>query len=233
MTNQKTVLISGGNRGIGAAAGRAFMEAGWNVSLGMRNPVLPDWANPETVDVHAYDALDAASPQVWAADVLTRFGRIDAVVANAGIMVRKTAIDATDEEFESLMNVNVNGPRRLVKACWEPLVASGSGRVVIVASLSGKRVKSAISGAYSVSKFAALGLSHAIRQAGFDKGVRATAVCPGFVATDMGVPLATATPADALTQPEDIASSIVHVVGLPNRASVSEFWVNCLLDDSY
>jgi NAD(P)-dependent dehydrogenase (short-subunit alcohol dehydrogenase family) len=230
---KKTILISGGNRGIGAAAGKAFMEAGWNVSLGMRTPALPDWADPDTVQAHAYDALDAGSPLVWAAAAREKFGRIDGVIANAGIMVRKTAVEATDEEFASLMDVNVNGPRRLVKACWDDLVASGSGRVVIVASLSGKRVKSAASGSYSVSKFAALGLSHAIRHAGFDKGVRATAICPGFVATDMGLPLAGTTPGETLTQPEDIASSILHVVNLPNRASVSEFWVNCLLDDSY
>lgn len=233
MTTRKTILISGGNRGIGAASGKAFMQAGWSVSLGMRTPALPDWANSDAVQVHAYDAVDPASPERWAAAALERFGSIDAVVANAGIMVRKTAIEATDDEFNALMDVNVNGPRRLVKACWDQLVDSGSGRVVIVASLSGKRVKSAISGAYSVSKFAALGLSHAIRHAGFDKGVRATAICPGFVATDMGLPLAGATPTDTLTQPEDIASSILHVVTLPNRASVSELWVNCLLDDSY
>lgn len=233
MTDKKTILISGGNRGIGAASGKAFMEAGWNVSLGMSTPVMPDWADPAAMQVHAYDALDAQSPMTWAAAALAKFGRIDAVVANAGIMVRKTAVEATDEEFNSLMDVNVNGPRRLVKACWDELVATGSGRVVIVASLSGKRVKSAVSGAYSVSKFAALGLSHAIRHAGFDKGVRSTAICPGFVATDMGLPLAGTTPTDTLTQPQDIASSILHVVTLPNRASVSEFWVNCLLDDSY
>lgn len=233
MTDRKTVLISGGNRGIGAATGRAFMEAGWKVSLGMRTPLLPEWADPALIHVQAYDALAPQSPVDWAAAVLARFGRIDAVVANAGVMVRKTVVEASDEEFASLMDVNVNGPRRLVQACWDPLIASGAGRVAIVASLSGKRVKSAVSGAYSVSKFAALGLSHAIRHAGFDKGVRATAICPGFVATDMGLPLAGATPSDTLTQPEDIASSILHVVSLPNRASVSEFWVNCLLDDSY
>jgi NAD(P)-dependent dehydrogenase (short-subunit alcohol dehydrogenase family) len=233
MTEKKTVLISGANRGIGAACGKAFMEAGWNVSLGMRTPVLPEWADKDRVHVHAYDAVYPMSPQIWAAAARGKFGRIDAVVANAGIMVRKTAVEATDEEFSAMMDVNVNGPRRLVKACWDGLVESGSGRVVIVASLSGKRVKSAASGAYSVSKFAALGLSHAIRHAGFDKGIRATAICPGFVATDMGLPLAGATPTETLTQPEDIASSILHVVTLPNRASVSEFWVNCLLDDSY
>lgn len=57
MTDRKTVLISGGNRGIGAATGRAFMEAGWKVSLGMRTPLLPEWADPALVHVQAYDAL--------------------------------------------------------------------------------------------------------------------------------------------------------------------------------
>src|SRR5690606_41521504 len=79
----------------------------------------------------------------------------------------------------------VHAPRRLAKAAWEALAASGRGRVIILASLSGKRVKSAAAGSYSLSKFAAVALAHALRHAGFDKGIRATAVCPGFVATDM------------------------------------------------
>lgn len=231
MEQKRTILISGANRGIGAATAQAFMEAGWNVSLGMRSPHVPDWADDTTTQVHAYDASKPETAKLWADAAVKRFGRIDAVVANAGIMVRNSVIDATDDEFAALMDVNVNGPRLLVKACWDELVKTGRGRIVIVASLSAKRVKSAISGAYSVSKFAALGLSHAIRHAGFDKGVRSTAVCPGFVATDMGTPLASTS--DELTRPEDVASSILHIVSLPNSASVSEFWVNSLLDDSY
>ena len=144
-------MISGANRGIGAAAAKAFAEAGWNVSLGMRASVMPDWGNPETAQVHAYDALVPSSPHLWATAARERFGRIDAVVANAGVMIRKTVVEANDEEFAHLMEVIVNGLRRLVKACWDQLIACGSGRVVIVASLSGKRVKSAISGSYSVS----------------------------------------------------------------------------------
>ncbi|MFD1200035.1 SDR family NAD(P)-dependent oxidoreductase [Brucella gallinifaecis] len=231
MQQKRTILISGANRGIGAATARAFLAAGWNVSLGMRTPQMPDWADAASTQIEAYDATDPAMAKRWANAAVERFGRIDAVVANAGVMVRKSVIEATDEEFDTLMDVNVNGPRLLVKACWDELVKTGSGRVVIVASLSAKRVKSAISGSYSVSKFAALGLSHAIRHAGFEKGVRSTAICPGFVATDMGTPLASSS--DVLTRPEDVASSILHIVSLPNSASVSEFWVNSLLDDSY
>ena len=231
MEKKRTVLISGANRGIGAATAKAFLAAGWNVSLGMRNPEMPHWANETATHIYTYDASDPEIADLWAKAVVERFGRIDAVVANAGIMIRTSVVEASDEDFSALIDVNVSAPRRLVKACWSELVKTGTGRVIIISSLSGKRVKSAASGAYSVSKFAALGLSHAIRHAGFEHGVRSTAICPGLVATDMGNALAVKS--DELTRPEDIATSIVHIVGLPNSASVSEFWVNCLLDESY
>ncbi|NNU62754.1 SDR family NAD(P)-dependent oxidoreductase [Ochrobactrum soli] len=231
MEKKRTVLISGANRGIGAATAKAFLAAGWNVSLGMRNPEMPHWANETATHIHTYDASDPEIADLWAKAVVERFGRIDAAVANAGIMIRTSVVEASDEDFSALIDVNVSAPRRLVKACWSELVKTGTGRVIIISSLSGKRVKSAASGAYSVSKFAALGLSHAIRHAGFEHGVRSTAICPGLVATDMGNALAVKS--DELTSPEDIATSIVHIVGLPNSASVSEFWINCLLDESY
>jgi NAD(P)-dependent dehydrogenase (short-subunit alcohol dehydrogenase family) len=231
MEQKRTVLISGANRGIGAATAKAFLAAGWNVSLGMRSPELSIWTPDATKHLHPYDADDPHSADRWVNDAIDRFGRIDAVVANAGIMIRTPVIEASDEDFSSLMNVNVSAPRKLVRACWSELVKTGTGRVVVISSLSGKRVKSAASGAYSVSKFAALGLSHAIRHEGFAHGIRSTAICPGLVSTDMGNALVAA--ADELTRPEDVAASIVHIVSLPNSASVSEFWVNCLLDESY
>lgn len=231
MEQKRTILISGANRGIGAATAKAFLAAGWNVSLGMRNPEMSIWTNDATTHTHTYDATDLEIADLWVQAAVERYGRIDAVVANAGIMTRTSVVGASDEDFASLMDINVSAPRRLVKACWNELVKTGTGRVVIIASLSGKRVKSAASGAYSVSKFAALGLSHAIRHEGFEHGVRSTAICPGLVATDMGNALASQS--SELTRPEDVASSIAHIVNLPNSASVSEFWVNCLLDDSY
>lgn len=231
---QRTVLISGGGRGIGAATGRAMMRAGWNVSLGMRVPTLPDWASqgPGGVQACAYEATDPDAAERWVAEARARFGGIDAVVANAGIMIRKDVIVAEDEELNRLMEVHVAAPRRLAKAAWDDLAACGSGRVIIVSSLSGKRVKSAISSLYSVSKFAATGLAHALRHTGFDKGIRATAVCPGFVATDMGLPLTTRR-AEELTDPEDIGRAIRFLIELPNTSSVAEFAVNWTLEESF
>ncbi|PZQ80775.1 MAG: short-chain dehydrogenase [Ancylobacter novellus] len=231
---QRTVLISGGGRGIGAATAREMMQAGWNVSLGMRDPSLPEWATqgPGEVQACAYEATAPDAAERWVNEARARFGRIDAVVANAGIMIRKDVIAAEDEELDRLMEVHVAAPRRLAKAAWDDLAACGRGRVIIVSSLSGKRVKSAISSLYSVSKFAATGLAHALRHTGFDKGIRATAVCPGFVATDMGLPLTTRS-AEELTDPADIGRAIRFLIELPNTSSVAEFAVNWTLEESF
>ncbi|MFT3691187.1 SDR family NAD(P)-dependent oxidoreductase [Paenirhodobacter sp.] len=232
MTSTRVALISGANRGIGAAVARKLFADGWAVSLGMRRPELPNWADPERVHCFAYDALDPAAPAGWVAEATARFGRIDALVANAGISIPKSVVEIGDDEFDQLLDVNVKAPRRLAAAAWERLCETGRGRVIILASLSGKRVKSARSGAYSVSKFAALALAHGLRHAGFEKGVRATAVCPGFVATDMAAAL-TERPAELMTSPHDLARVIALLIDLPNEASVAEFCVNCQLEESF
>jgi NAD(P)-dependent dehydrogenase (short-subunit alcohol dehydrogenase family) len=194
---------------------------------------MPAWAiAPERVHLFAYDAGNVDSPDRWVAEVQQQFGGIDAVVANAGIMIPKTPVEISNDEMTELLDINVQGPRRLAVACWDALAQSGKGRVIILGSLSGKRVKSATSGSYSISKFAAVGLAHALRHTGFDLGIRATAVCPGFVATDMAMSL-TDKAGEAMTQPEDLARVIQMLIELPNEASVAEFNVNCQLEEAF
>ena len=147
-------------------------------------------------------------------------------------MIPKSVVEADDAELDAVLDVNVKAPLRLVRAAWPYLAATGRGRVVTVVSLSGKRVKSAGSGLYAMSKFAALGLAHAIRHAGWEKGVRSTAICPGFVATDMARSV-TDLPPEAMTQPEDLARIVALILELPNTASVAEIPINALLDNSY
>ncbi|MBB4008406.1 SDR family NAD(P)-dependent oxidoreductase [Allorhizobium taibaishanense] len=232
--NGAVALISGASRGIGNYAAAELLHQGWSVSLGMRQPAMPEWAagHEDRVQVMAYEAGDVEAEQRWVDAALARFGRIDALVANAGIMIPKTVIEADDDDIDALMAINVKAPRRLAKAAWKALCSTGRGRVIILASLSGKRVKSAGAGSYSLSKFAAVALAHAIRQAGFDRGIRATAVCPGFVATDMAAAL-TDRASELLTQPDDLARIIAMLIALPNSASVAEFAVNCQLEEFF
>ncbi|GGE12830.1 short-chain dehydrogenase [Aureimonas endophytica] len=232
MSDRRVALVSGASRGIGASIARRLAAEGWDLSLGLRDPdAAPGIADLAAAHRQRYDAA-AGGEEAWVEAALARFGRIDAIVANAGILIPKSVIAAEDEELDAMLAVNVKAPRRLAKAAFEALAASGRGRVVILASLSGKRVKSADSGLYAMSKFAAVALSHGIRQAGFDRGIRATAVCPGFVATDMARPIAGREDA-AMTDPDELAAVVAMLIGLSNTASVAEFHVNCQLEEFY
>ncbi len=225
----RVAMISGANRGIGAAIAARLVADGWRLSLGIREPerVAAALSAPDAL-LHRYDALDPASESAWVAATAARFGRIDAVVNNAGIMIAKSIVEASAADLDALLRVNVKAPLRLVRASWPHLAASG--RVVSIVSLSGKRVKSARAGIYAMSKFAAL--AHAIRHAGWDEGIRSTAICPGFVATDMARGL-TEIDMNAVTQPAEVARIVALVLDLPNQASISEIPINWTLEEQF
>jgi len=227
----RTALVTGASRGIGAAIADRLAAQGWNLSLGVRTPQ----SLPERFRRHHVAAHDATRPGCeapWIDGAMERFGRIDAVINNAGIIVPKTIVDIEEQEMRAMLDVNVIAPLRLVKAAWSQLSVSGSGRVVTIVSLSGKRVKHAGSGSYSVSKFAALALAHAIRHAGWDLGIRSTAICPGLVATDMAFGVTDMAPG-LMTPPEEIARIVGLVLDLPNTASIAEIPVNCKIEESF
>jgi NAD(P)-dependent dehydrogenase (short-subunit alcohol dehydrogenase family) len=224
---QKVALISGASRGIGAAVAGRLAADGWLLSLGMR---APDDAGGRFGGAHIarHDAMQKDEAE-WVAAAQERFGRIDAVICCAGIMAPETVVSVDDETLDAMFEVNVKSPRRLVRAAWPALQRAGAGRVVILASLSGKRVKSAASGAYAMTKHAAVALSHGIRQAGWEDGIRATAICPGFVDTDMARAITDFAPAD-MTAPEDVARMVGLALDMPNTASLAEMGVNCTLE---
>ncbi len=181
---------------------------------------------------HAFDASDADTATRWVAATRERFGRIDAVVNNAGV-VRSFDIESDDETaLDEMWEVNVKGPLRLVRAAFAELRRCGCGRVINIVSLSGKRVKSAGIGGYAMSKHAAAAFNHALRHAGWEHGIRATSICPGFVATDMTAAV-TSVSTDEMTQPDAVAHMVASVLVLPNTASVSELPINCVLEPDY
>lgn len=226
----RVALVSGAGRGIGRAIADHLLSRGWRLSVGLRAPV-GELAESDRLQPWHYDAR-AGGETAWADAALERFGRIDAVIANAGIMLPRTVIAGTDEELDAMWEVNVKAPRRLAQATFPALAASGRGRIVLLASLSGKRVKTPESGLYAVTKHAAVALAHALRQTGFDQGIRATAICPGFVATDMARALTDRDPAE-LTSPADVARLVEVVIDLPNTASVAELTINWQAEELY
>jgi NAD(P)-dependent dehydrogenase (short-subunit alcohol dehydrogenase family) len=224
----RVVMVSGAARGIGRAVAERLLASGFAVSAGVRDS--HDLPASNRLMTHRYDAETPASAEAWSAATAARFGRIDAVVAAAGINPMARLLDADDTALDAMWAVNVKGPKHLVRAAWPQLEASGAGRVVIVASLSGKRVANENWG-YAASKFAAVSLAHAIRREGWEKGIRATAFCPGFVATDMTACVKTY-PREEMTRPEDAAALIETLLCLPAHAVMAEMLVNCRLEAS-
>ena len=230
----RVVLVSGAYRGIGRAIARCLHDKGYSLSLGGRDLEALDRScadfEAERVQTQAYDALQPGSDAAWVEAALERFGRIDALVNNAGI-VTPARIEDGDEAFDRLWAVNVKAPLRMIRLCLPALRRASSGRIVNLASLSGKRVKNDNAG-YAMTKFAVMALSQAARRAGWDEGVRVAALCPGFVATDMTAGVQTVEKSE-MTQPEDLAELAAILLALPNTASVPEILVNYRMEDMF
>jgi len=228
-TTGRVVMVSGANRGMGAAIAARLAADGYRLSLGARRTdalaeSAPD-IEPERLLLHHHDATDLDSARNWVDATVERFGGLDVLVNNAGI-VDRTALESMDEEvLDDMWAVNVKGPLRLTRLALPHLRRSGTGRVINMASLSAKRVKGDSIVGYSMTKYALLALSHAIRQIGWDDGIRVTAVCPGPVATDMMDP-----DDDTITQPSDVADLVATMIALPNTASVSELLIGCRME---
>ncbi|MEK9723545.1 MAG: SDR family NAD(P)-dependent oxidoreductase [Rhodospirillaceae bacterium] len=222
----RVVMISGANRGIGLAIANCLAGRGYKLSLGARQPdSIPELASDAEVMTHRWDAEELATSAAWVDATMEWYGRIDAVVMNAGVELGGPLEGASEDEFDKMFAVNFKGPLRLVRAALPHLRVSGQGRLINVASLAGKRLmKHEILG-YSASKFASVSLTHAIRQAGWDDGIRATSICPGLVDTDMTAEIATPN-GQFKIEPETIAETAAYALSLPNSAVVAEILVN-------
>ena len=136
------------------------------------------------------------------------------------------------DRFDEMFEVNFMGPLRLVREALPELRKTGSGRIINVVSLAGKRPRNPKILGYSASKFAAMSLTNAIRISGWDDGVRATSVCPGMVRTRMTDEV-TVPDGEFKMEPEAIAETISYALTLPNSAAVAEILVNSRLESMF
>lgn len=233
---ERVIMVSGANRGIGLAVARRLAASGFSLSLGARDADrlatvtadLPTWR----VARFPYDATDLNMAEAWVAATWDRFGRIDGLVNNAGIARPAFTLEDVDESaLDTMWATNVKGPLRLTRLAMPHLLASGHGRVVNIASLSGKRVKNSNVG-YAMTKYALVALTHAIRRHGWDQGLRATAVCPSFVRTDLTADTDKVSPREMI-QTDDLAQLVETALNLPNNAVVAELLVNCRFEDMF
>ena len=220
--DNRIVMVSGASRGIGRTVVDRLMASGFRVSAGLRDPGRLQQS--ERLMTHRYDAGDAESPISWVKATVARWGGVDAIVNAAGINPKVRVSDEGEDELEEMWRINVKGPLRVIRAALPHLSVCGHGRVVNLGSLSGRRVGSNVG--YAMTKFAVVALTHGLRREGRAAGIRATVVCPGYVATDMTLN-DDEIPRHEMSQPSDIAHLVETALLLPNNASVSELLVHC------
>ncbi len=182
----QTVLVTGSSSGIGKATARRFQSAGWNVIATMRSPdAATELAALDRVLVVRLDVTDAASIKAAVAAGIDRFGRIDALVNNAGYGAYGP-LEAFDMAgIRRQFDTNVIGLLEVTKAVLPGLRAQGSGTIVNISSIGG-RIAFPLGALYHGTKFAVEGLSEALHYELAAVGVRVKIIEPGLVATDFG-----------------------------------------------
>lgn len=233
----RVAMVSGASRGIGEAIARRLLDDGFRLSIGVRDPdaARASFAGYEDdkLLVNRFDATDPPAAEAWVAETAARFGRIDVLVNNAGIW-RQVNFDTDDEgPLDELWEVNVKGPFRLTRQALPHLRKAGHGRIVNIASTDGLRFRDAsCSVGYTMTKHALVAMSHAARFAGWEDGVRVTALCPGAVATDLVAGVPGVTPLSERLAPETVAHMVSMILGLPDNASVAELPINTRLEST-
>jgi len=182
----KVAIVSGAGTGIGAATARAFAREGAKVVVtGRRAEPLEAVAGEIDGRAVAGDTSDDDHVRAAVAEARDAFGGLDIVVANAGLGFGGAAADVDDERWQQTLDVNLTGAFRLVRAAIPSLVERGGGSIVLVSSVSAL-VSGTDGAAYVTSKAAMLGLARSIAVDYGPSGIRANALCPGWVETPMG-----------------------------------------------
>lgn len=194
MTNSRVVLITGGNRGIGYAIAQEFISGGHKVAVTVRSGSGPEGALSVKADVLDPQSLDAAIAQVE-----SELGPVEVLVANAGITKDSLLLRMSDEDFEEVINTNLNGVFRVLKRATKSMIKNRFGRVILIGSVVGL-LGSPGQINYSASKSALVGMARSLSRELGGRGITANVVAPGFIDTDMTSELTEAQQKDYLSR---------------------------------
>lgn len=216
----KAFAITGATAGIGEALARRLVAEGASVALGARRVDRLDVLVAELGDAAVaveMDVRDVEGSQRLVGTAIDRFGRLDGIVANAGIGVYGGIMDPTDDQVRDMVDVNVTGTVWPIRAAVPHLRAAGGGDVVIVSSVAGLRGEG-FEAVYAATKFAQVGLAGGLDRELRKENIRVTSINPGGVATEfaMGTGREPGMPGlDDMLRAEDVADAIVTVLRQP------------------
>lgn len=221
----RTVLITGGSRGIGRAAVIQFAEAGWQVAFNYRQhrkdaEILTDALTAEgyTVLPVCCDITDREQVTTFVRVAEETFGTIDVLVNNAGVGQQKLFTDLTEQDWDTIFNVNVKGVFHTSQAVLPGMIRQKKGCIINVASMWGETGASC-EAHYSAAKAAVIGLTRALAKEVGLSGIRVNCVSPGVINTDMNAlldrtaldSLAEETPLARIGTPEEVANVIAFL----------------------
>jgi 3-hydroxybutyrate dehydrogenase len=175
----EVAIVTGAASGIGRAVSERLVSDGWDV---LAVDLEPDPAGPG--EPFAADLTTREGNRASVAAALERFGRLDAVVPNAGFQHVAPVEDFDEDRWDALVALLLTSPFLLARYAWPALRATGDGRIVVVASVHGL-VASPFKAGYVSAKHGVLGLVKTLALEGAGVGIRASAVCPGYVRTPL------------------------------------------------
>jgi 3-oxoacyl-[acyl-carrier protein] reductase len=201
----RSVLVTGGNRGIGLAIAQAFAAGGDDVAVTSRSGEAPDGLYAVACDV-----TDTASVEAAFAAAEERHGPVEILVANAGITKDTLLLRMSEDDWASVLDTNLSGAFRVAKRASKSMLRARKGRLIFVSSVVGL-LGSAGQANYAASKAGLVGLARSLARELGSRSITANVVAPGFVDTDMTAALS-----------EERRAEIVGAVPLGRYASTAE-----------
>jgi 3-oxoacyl-[acyl-carrier protein] reductase len=217
----KAALVTGASRGIGRAVAQQLAAAGVGLGLASRSG---DDLGLDGVVARPCDVRNPADLEAIVGETVDRFGRLDILVANAGVGAYGPFLELSPEHLEEMIDVNVKGTLYAVRAALPHLLESGEADLVTIASEAGRRGLP-LEAVYCASKFAQVGFTRAMDHELREQGVRCTNICPGGVATDfaMGRGRTPEMPELAgMMSSEDVAEVVLFAVTRPRTHRILE-----------
>lgn len=236
--NGKVIVVTGGGQGLGAAICKTLAEDGATVIATdikaenltkIEEEIKSTGGHAESFQMNVSD-VDSVTKTIDA--IIDKFGRIDAVINNAGIDYTLALDEISNDQFQQVINVNLVGPFNVSKAVVSHFKLNGSGHIVNIASTASKRAWPNAS-AYHASKWGLLGLSHALHSELRKDKIKVTAIVAGGMQTPFILERFPDTPLSVLQDPKNVADTVKFVLCMPEASVIPEVMVVPMTETSW